>query len=495
MDSSAVQQRRGEMNDATSATRRNATSFDDPTWLAARRLAPPPGRGERAYRGVAGMTLARPWFDRAVLASLRHLVFPASRLWAAAVESDGDPERFFAAVAIPGRFDRRDHLIHRLAQVQAATATADAIDRAWLEAFFGEREVSPSRRMALETARRAARHDLFAKRWPLRRLGGRNPPRAQLEIATPDAVAAIYGGGRAAFAQHLSAPTIMPEVEVSRPLPTHLGSDFWLRFPSPSPRLGDTVWARVHEPAGFKDPPTVIFGHGICVEFDHWKGLIDETTALVERGFRVVRPESPWHGRRSLPGRYGGEPTIARFPIGALDAISGAVREWAVLAHWVRARSSAPLVFAGSSLGAMTAQLAADSSADWPAALRPDALLLITHTGDMASAILDGALTTLWAPPESAIARGWTPELARSYLSLLDPVRPQPLPASRIVSVLGRRDVILPFAGGRALVERWSVPESNLFIWDRGHFSVPMTLIRNTAPLDRLTEIVQSFSA
>jgi hypothetical protein len=56
--------------------------------------------------------------------------------------------------------------------------------------------------------------------------------------------------------------------------------------------------------------------------------------------------------------------------------------------------------------------------------------------------------------------------------------------------VLGKRDRITPFASGERLVERWRVPEENRFIWDRGHFSVPLTLMRNDAPFRRLKEIL-----
>lgn len=194
--------------------------------------------------------------------------------------------------------------------------------------------------------------------------------------------------------------------------------------------------------------------------------------------------------RRNRPGQFGGENVIASFPTGALDALTGAVQEWAVLAHWARATSSGPLAFGGSSLGAMTAQFAADRSADWPKHLRPDALLLLTHTGDLTGAVMSGALADLWMSPADVEAKGWTEGLARRYLDLLQPARPLNVPASRIVSVLGRRDRVLPFDSGRRLVESWCVPEQNVFVWDRGHFSVPMTLVRNTAPLQRFAEVM-----
>ena len=445
---------------------------------------------ERARRAVAGTLLARPWFDHATLFGLKHIFFPASRLWAAADEAHGDVARFFAAVPMPVRHEHTERWAAILTGYEEARAAADAIDAAWERVFFGAAESRPQDRIAIEAARQSARHHLNGKRWALRARAGRHVPRAKLAIATPAEVEALYGGGPAAFKARAAPPATMPVVEMSRALPTAAGRDYWLRFPSPSARLGDIATARVHEPHDAENAPTIIFGHGICVEFDHWKGLLDESQALLSRGFRVIRPEAPGHGRRAKPGRFGGEPAIGEFPTGMLDSFSGALQEWAVLSHWVRSRSAAPLVFGGSSLGAMTSQLAAEHAADWPEAYRPEALFLVTHTGDMAASVLGGALSTLWASPQEIEKQGWTPERAHAYLSLVNPSGPLAMPAHHVVSILGRRDVILSYPSGRDLVQQWGVPPENAFAWDRGHFSVPTTLIRTTAPLDRLLAIV-----
>ena len=101
-----------------------------------------------------------------------------------------------------------------------------------------------------------------------------------------------------------AASSPMPEITVSRRVRGPAGMEHWLRFASPSPRMADQVYARVYEPEDIADAPTLIFGHGICVEFDHWNGTIDEVAALCGMGIRVVRPEGPWHGRRVLAGTY-----------------------------------------------------------------------------------------------------------------------------------------------------------------------------------------------
>lgn len=453
-----------------------------------------PTLAESARRCFAGTVLARPWFDHAVLAGLRSLFFPSSRLWAAARTAGGDVQRFYDAVPLTPRLEQRDRLQRTLARFEQRRAASNAIEAEWQAVFFGasaqSRAEPEAYRAAVEAARRDLSHAYNASRRDFGFLIGRHVPRVRLTVETPEAVDALYGRATQDLAPFVAPPATLPEIEVSQSLRSAGGRDFWLRFASPSARLGDTVYARVHEPDGVTDPPTVIFGHGICVEFDHWNGLIDESTALVGLGYRVIRPEAPWHGRRLAPGRFGGEAVIGTFPTGTLDAFTGALQEWAVLAHWARATSRGPLVFAGSSMGAMTSQLAADRARDWPAAMRPDAMLLITHTGDLSDAVINGALSTLWARPAEVKARGWTEDMARVYFSLMNPVRPPVMAPDRIVSVLGRRDVILPFAGGQRLVERWGLPAENVFIWDRGHFSVPLTMIRNDGPLQRLRQIV-----
>ena len=447
------------------------------------------GEPDRVRRAVAGILFAHPWFDTAAILALRHVLFPASRLWAAAQMADGDLDTFLAAVPL-ARPKHTDQLTRCLQTIARTRIAAEAMDLEWDRVFFGNEATSESHRRATEEIRLDLRHANHATRWRLRRLLRRGVPRAKLAIAMPDAVFDVYGRGREAFARLSAPPLTMPEVTVSQSFPTATGVDYWLRFASPFARLGDTVYARVHEPAEAADAPTIIFGHGVCVEFDQWKGLLDECAALVKRGFRVIRPEAPWHGRRAPLGSFGGERTIATFPMGLLDSFAGALQEWAVLAAWVRARSAGPLVFGGSSLGAMTAQLAACRSADWPTTLRPDALFLVTHTGDMAAATMGGTLSNMWGTPNDAAQLGWNPELATEYLSLVNPSEPMPLPGHRIVSILGGRDTVLPFQSGLALVQRWKLPAANSFIWDRGHFSVPTTLIRNTAPLDRLSDVV-----
>ena len=449
------------------------------------------GAGAHGWRRwIMGWAFGWAWFDRLTLFMLERIFFPTSRMWAAALVAKGSPEAFFDAVPMPRRFEDKPHLTVTLARFEEANARSHALESAWEKSFFGAEDSTLTQRAALEAARLDARQSLNITRRLFARYLTRAIPHVRLNTQTPDQAAALYPDIAAGLAPLVPLPSPMPAVEVSRAVPGTVGRDYWLRFKSPSARLGDLVTARVHEPIGVANPPTIILGHGVCIEFDHWRGLVDETDELVALGFRVIRPEAPWHGRRAMPNCFAGEPIIGTFPTGSLDAFTGALQEWGVLADWAQRMSTGPLTMGGTSLGAQMAQLAADRSKDWPEALRPQALLLITHCGEISEAVLDGALPQIFGSAEDVAAKGWTPETIQSYLALLDPARTPPIDRNRIVSVLGRFDRVTPFASGQALVRDWDLPPENLFIMERGHFSVPMTLIRRPAALKRFQAIV-----
>lgn len=447
---------------------------------------------------AASAAFGWPWLDPLATWALRRWFLPLSRLWAGAEAARGMPEAFFSLAlgsAPTGRHDRHPHdrLLKALAHFERRRAASAAIDAHWHEAFFASNSsgsaANAAERVAIEAARHDAIHRYYAARRWFRFLVTPETPRVRLDDRPP-ALETAYGAFLADPTPLFAPPAPMPSIEMSRPAVTAEGRDFWLRFPSPSPRLGDMVYARVYEPDGVKNPPTVIFGHGICVEFDQWQGLIDEAVTLCRLGVRVIRPEAPWHGRRRPEGYYGGERMIASGPAGSLDLFTGAVREWAVLADWARRTSTGRLGFGGSSLGALTAQLAASRARDWPEALRPDALLLITHCEQLSQAAFDGDLAGLWGERADFEAKGWNSAETKRYLNLLDPGARLAVAPSQIVTVLGKRDRITPYDSGADLVDRWRVPPENRFILDRGHFSIPVMLMRDHAPFRRMRRLL-----
>jgi pimeloyl-ACP methyl ester carboxylesterase len=209
-------------------------------------------------------------------------------------------------------------------------------------------------------------------------------------------------------------------------------------------------------------------------------------------GVRVVQPTLPWHGRRTRPGSYGGEPFLATAPLGALDLFQAAAQETAVLVGWARATSAGRVAIGGVSLGALIGQLVASRADQWPATHRPDAAYLVTHSGSLASVAVEGVLSRRVGVPAAMARAGWTEAEVARWLPLIEPGAVPAIEPGRIVSVLGTADRVTPFESGRALARSWALPAANLFVYPQGHFSMPVWLVRHDDPLRRLLAILRS---
>lgn len=417
-------------------------------------------------------------------------MFPLSRMWAAANTADGDVEHFLSAVPLSQPNADHDRIANALRLTDEARTVAHATDTEWNRVFFANAKTTNSQRLLVERARRGRRHVFYATRRHFRFLRAPNIPLSRQHIAPPDEIKAAYGDLVTGDATLAPRPDPFPTVRESQTLHRGQVVEQWLRFSSPSSVMNDVASAHVFAPAGVANPPTLIFGHGICVEPEHWRGLLDEVATFVANGVRVIQPEAPWHGYRTPAGYFGGERLIEVFPSAPIDAFSAAIQEWAVLADWAKRTSTGPLAFGGTSLGALMAQRASDASRTWPNRIAPQALFLVTHSGDLLETIVDGDLTRLWGDPEAAIAAGWDMETAAGYLNLLNPDPYTTVPGQNIVSVLGKRDRVTPFASGKWLLDQWAVPDENRFLWWRGHFSVPTTLVHRPEPVQRFSEIL-----
>jgi len=442
-------------------------------------------------RGPLGGLFASPWFDRVTMHLLRRLYLPLSRLWSVAEAAHGSVDRFAASAQLELSAAQHQRLTQVLFRYEVSRARVNAIDAAWQQAFFETAQPSLGDLAAIEKARKDAHQAHNTLRRDFRFLLRDKPQTSRYEIPEPAEVEQIYGAIRADPDRFFAAPAELPDIEQSLRFPAADGHHYWIRFPSPSARTNDTVYARVHEPVGIENPPTIIYGHGICVEFDYLAGLVDEVDTLCRMGFRVVRPEAPWHGRRRPYGYYGGEYITATSPLGVLDTFTAAVVERAVFMDWCRRSSNGPVAMGGSSLGALISQLVAGRARNWPVALRPDALLLIMHCARAEDALIHGSIARLFGATAAKHERGWSTASVGEYLRALDPPDHPLVEADNIVSVLGRYDDATPFASGLELVERWQVPQQNRFIWPRGHFSLPIALTRDHAPLQRFRQVIE----
>lgn len=307
---------------------------------------------------------------------------------------------------------------------------------------------------------------------------------------TPDEMAERYGTQGEKLDALFGLPETFPQVNMSRSLATPDGHTYWIRFPSPSSEMDDLVYVRVFEPEGIENPPTLVFGHGICVETDHYHQLLDEVGPLTRMGIRVIKPEAPWHGRRVLPGHFGGEQLLSAIPRSMIEFMAAQLKEWATIINWCRATSCGPIAIGGSSLGAQTAKFIADRACDWPEYLKPQALFIAAHCAHAAETALEGTLSDIWNMGDTMKAKGWHRELERVWLDRLDPRAKPCVPGHNIVSVTGLRDNVTPALSASNQMDYWDVPTENRFTYNRGHFTIPLGIINDTAPLEKLAGIL-----
>ncbi len=448
-------------------------------------LPPPAGLAmlRAPWAQIWGPLLLRPWVDDLAVRAIARLSLPLMRATAVAEAAGGSLERFSremgATQALNGDWSAF------LEKCRQSGDAYRAAQEAWEKAFFGPEEVGAARLVACEVARRRAAVKSLAQ--PLGRRQWRTLRRLPLIPHPPETPAEAEAWVDAAPTLPPNPTTVVP----SRRLASHYGEEFLLRFRSPT--LGDDVDARVYQPLGSLDPPSVIFLHGIAMEPEFWTDFYDPVNALTGRGIRVIRPEGPWHGRRRLSSSYGGEPIFARGPGWFLRALRAWSGEVAALISWARRTSGGPVVLAGLSLGSLSAQWIAAAATDGPEEPSPDFLFLIATSGDMRSVLLDGALTRLMGIPEALAKAGWQAADFQRWAQRLAPQGPPALPPERIFMLLGAADRLTPFTGGRALAEDWRVPAENLFIRPHGHFTVAGGLYRDQPPFDRLVDALARY--
>lgn len=454
----------------------------------------PRGLGpERLLRLQFGDWVARPWMDRAAFRGLGWY-FPLSRLWAAASVADGDPARFAEEVPLPPGKSPDSWLAEKaLAGVREAHRRYRRISSEWEETFFSGAERSPSQLVESELERRAAARVWMASRGLLVPLLASNEVSpVRWELPRESWIRDRYGPAVADPAAFYQPPDTLPAIEASHRVPGPEGYEYWLRFPSPGRAEPDTTWAKVYESEDRRaDAPTLIYCHGLAVETEMWGTTTGVPPLLLRAGIRIVVLESPWHNRRMAPGRWGGEPMIATAPRGALALFEAALGEIATLIDWARGQGGGKVALGGTSLGALTSQLAAVQAVSWPERLRPDLLYLVATGGSVQQVAVDSDLDEVFGLREALTDAGWSDETLTWLRPLTDPLGEPAMKPESIVMVLGRADRVTRFDEGRRLAENWRIPEENLFIRDQGHFSVPLGLMHDDAPLRRMRDLLR----
>jgi hypothetical protein len=445
------------------------------------------------FRSPLGALLAKPWVDQAGLFGLRRWYFPLSRLWAAANAAGDDTARFRDEIGAPLAAWPEAYLRSVLARNAARKADAETSRSAWEAALFGGAPGEDC--LALDRRRRTAATRHLATRasfYPL--LFPTRPPSARWEIDTPADVERDLGPAIARPDSLYDVAVDAGAIAVSSVMKDGL-REYWLRAPTPVPRLhgragSETLYARVTEPAEPSPYPTLIFGSGLCLEFELLTASRGPATRLADLGWRVVEPVSPYHGLRAMPGRYGGEPFFAAGPTSSIDLIAGQAIESALLIAWCRRRFGGKVTLAGISMTSFVAQQAASRCHLWPAEARPDGIMLISHSGSIEDVTFGGALAVTLGLDRALARAGWSRGALARLSELIDPAAQPALSPSTIVSVLGETDRWLPYDEGLAVAQQWRLPQANIFRYPLGHLGMPVQLTRDTAPFERLRQVL-----
>ena len=447
------------------------------------------------FASSLGGLLARSWVDPVGLAAMRRWYFPLSRLWAAANAAGEDIGRFGAEIGAPLPGFWPSSYVSSLLRRNARARLASEIARQqWETTIFAGSDTSDAGSLDTRRRRAASRH--LATRaifYPL--LFPRRPPVARWDIPDVATVRRAFGSLLSRPADLYTAPLDTGSLEVSQAFVRNGLREYWLRARTPAARLdkwrgSEMLYARVVEPVDAASAATLIFGGGLCLEFDLLCVAQDPGSRLAALGWRVVEPISPFHGLRAMPDRYGGEPFFASAPASTIDLVAGQAIETALLIAWCRARFGGKVALAGISMTSFVAQQVASYCGTWVPAARPDGVMLISHSGRIERVTFGGVLSDALGFGRALLDGGWTPDALESLSALFDPAAEPAVPPRCIISVLGETDRWVPYADGLEVARRWKVPDANIFRYRLGHLGMPVQLMRDTAPFARLRQVL-----
>jgi pimeloyl-ACP methyl ester carboxylesterase len=439
----------------------------------------PPSPNYRILAGPHGKLILRPWYDAVALSIVAGWFCPLSRAWAVASTSDGSMKKFIDGLALPGLvLSRYAAAVRTVSQAHHEfRLTCDD----WESVFCAVKSPSQSELINRHVALcRGERQQLLMRRHFLA-LRKHVPP-LKRKIATPEQVQEAQGY-RLAEEPFPSPPDV--KVIRSNSVQGEWGEEFHLKLQSPIGNKDDLARAHVFMPEDGEVRGTFVFLHGVGLEPGMWDALAYPAKALTRQGIRVVLPTGPWHGKRTPDGLFGGENILRRGPLGFLEGFQTWVAEVALWIRWARSTADTPVGLGGISLGGLTAQIASTAGNDVP-----DALILLTTTGDMNVVAFDSGMVEKLNLIKGIQERGWSIKTLKPWLPFLQPGDSPGLSEDKIVMLLGSADRVTPFPGGKALAERWKVPDANLFIRKQGHFSGALGLSHDAAPLQRFADLL-----
>ncbi|WP_133614206.1 alpha/beta hydrolase [Dongia mobilis] len=421
---------------------------------------------------------AKPWVDPLCLWGMGWLL-PAARCWGAAFSGD---EAEFAREL--GLSDTPPAIATRVRQTGALRKLALVAQAEWEAAAFETAGDLP----ALERTRRATAHDYLGHRfsylWFARR---RRVPAARLDVPVLAELDTLDSDPDRFFALGQPVPVtrsvVIDHADVR---------EYWLRLNSPD-APADQCYVHVYEGrrSDGRPLPSLIFGHGLGMEMEMMKGDMRGYRVLAAaHGCRILLPDAPGHNRRVAAGSYGGESFIMRPPLSGLLHFRKAARELGAIIAWCRGEGSGRVALGGISLGALTAQVTAQRMGTWPEAARPDGLLLLTTTDAVSALTFQSSLARITGLAPAAERAGWNAAAVARMGRYTDSEAPAPVAPENIVLLIGERDDVTPYDGGRRLAEKWQIPPENLFVRNQGHFSAAIGLGPDPAPFSRILALL-----
>lgn len=421
---------------------------------------------------------SKPWVDPLCLWGMGWLL-PAARCWAAA--HSGDPAAFADELKLTDISPSSDA---RVRQTGALRQLALAAQARWESAAFA----AAGDLAETERLRREAAHNYLGQRFAYlwfarrRRIGA-----SRLDVPLLGELDAIDDDPETFFALG-----DLPAIERSETIEHDDVREFWLRLPS-ALEPADTCYVHVYEgrPRDGRPLPSLIFGHGLGMEMEMMKGDMRGYRSLAAHHHcRILLPDAPGHNRRVAPGSYGGESFIARPPLSGLLHFRKAARELGAVIAWCRGEGAGKVALGGISLGALTAQVAATHMSHWPEKARPDGLLLLTTTDAVSALTFQSSLARITRLHVAAERVGWDADAIARMGRYTDSHAPAPIGSDNIVLLIGTRDDVTPYDGGRRLAEKWRIPAENLFVREQGHFSAAIGLGSDPAPFSRILDLL-----
>jgi len=101
-----------------------------------------------------------------------------------------------------------------------------------------------------------------------------------------------------------------------------------------------------------------------------------------------------------------------------------------------------------------------------------------------------GALAAPLGLDRALADAGWSHQSLARLSQAANPADAPAVAPERVVSVLGERDRWVPYEDGEALVRRWKLPDANIFSYRLGHLGMPVQLMRDAAPFERLRRVL-----